>query len=198
MEDVYLNKIVDITDPYCEFIKQFDKEIYKYGAVVYNHETNSYQFIRKFTDIDYKKELLPDFTKIENSDVLLNGLNITIHYQFDPETEEDEENLDIWQKELSRIELPVYAYDNEGQVYAKEYINLNPQETKHTVWFLNDQSMEYIYSLDLLLFTPIIKDMEIVRKLIKDYGVHPFKNNYLEDRDYKVPELKGVYKNNDD
>ncbi len=198
MEDVYLNKIVDITDPYCEFIKQFDKEIYKYGAVVYNHETNSYQFIRKFTDIDYKKELLPDFIKIENSDVLLNGLNITIHYQFDPETEEDEENLDIWQKELSRIELPVYAYDNEGQVYAKEYINLNPQETKHTVWFLNDQSMKYIYSLDLLLFTPIIKDMEIVRKLIKDYGVHPFKNNYLEDRDYKVPELKGVYKNNDD
>ncbi|MDO4377748.1 MAG: hypothetical protein Q4C64_01185 [Erysipelotrichia bacterium] len=198
MEDIYLNKIVDITDPYCEFIKQFDKEVYKYGAVVYNHETNSYQFIRKFTDIDYKKELLPDFIKIENSDALLNGLNITIHYQFDPETEEDEENLDIWQKELSQIELPVYAYDDEGQVYAKEYISLNPQETKHTVWFLNTQSMEYIYSLDLLLFTPIIKDMEIIRKLIKDYGVHPFKNIYSEDKDYKVPELKGVYKNNND
>lgn len=194
MQDVYLNKIVDITDPNCEFIKEFDREAYKYGAIVYNYENNSYQFVRKFTDIDYKKELLPDFIKVENSDSLLNGLNITIHYQFDPETEEDEENLDIWENELSKIDIPIYAYDDEGQVYDKEYIYLNTQPTKHTVWMLSKESMEYIYSLDLLMFTPIIKDMAIIRRLIKDYGIHPFKNVYCEDKEYHVPELKGVYK----
>ena len=29
MQDIYLNKIVDIADPYCQFIEQFNKEIYK-------------------------------------------------------------------------------------------------------------------------------------------------------------------------
>ena len=94
MRNVYLNNIVDISDPDCEFIREFDREIQKYGALVYSHETNAYQFIKKFEQIDYKKELLPDFMKVENSDPLLKALNLTIHYEFDPETEEDEENLD--------------------------------------------------------------------------------------------------------
>ena len=47
MRNVYLNQIVDITDRNCEFIKEFDHEIRKYGAVVYNHEYNSYQFIKQ-------------------------------------------------------------------------------------------------------------------------------------------------------
>ena len=57
MRDLYLNQIVDITDPNCEFIREFDHEIRKYGAIVYNHEYNSYQFIKHFRQIDFKREL---------------------------------------------------------------------------------------------------------------------------------------------
>ena len=65
MRDLYLNKIVDLTDPQCEFISEFNREIKKYGAIVYNYESNSYQFIRNFQHIDCKKEILPDFMRVE-------------------------------------------------------------------------------------------------------------------------------------
>ena len=193
MQDIYLNKIVDIADPYCQFIEQFNKEIYKYGAIVYNSEVNSYQFIRHFSDIDYKKELLPDFIKVENSDKLLNGLSLTIHYEFDPETEEDQENLDIWENELSQMLIPYYDYDDEGEVYQKDEIPFTTKPTKHIVWFLDEKSFDYIYSLDLLIYTPIIKKMSIIQNLIRNYCVHPFEFKYQNDDNYTVPNLPGVY-----
>ena len=152
MRNVYLNNIVDISDPDCEFIREFDREIQKYGALVYSHETNAYQFIKKFEQIDYKKELLPDFMKVENSDPLLKALNLTIHYEFDPETEEDEENLEIWQQ-LSQIDIPVFDYDDDGEIRLASEIKLYPSESKFTVWFLNRDSYEYILDQDLLMMS---------------------------------------------
>ncbi|MGN1399151.1 MAG: hypothetical protein ACI4WG_04035 [Erysipelotrichaceae bacterium] len=199
MQDIYLDKIVDITDPYCQFLKEFDEEIYKYGAIVYNSEVNSYQFIRHFNDIDYKKELLPDFIKVENSDKLLNGLSITIHYEFDPEVEEDQDNLDIWNYELSQMLIPYYDYDNdEGEVYQKEEIPFTTKPTKHIVWFLDERSHDYISSLDLLIYTPIIKQMSIISNLIRNYCVHPFEFVYQKDDSFVLPELEGVYQGNED
>ena len=193
MRNVYLNQIVDITDRNCEFINEFDHEIRKYGAVVYNHEYNSYQFIKHFRQIDFKKELLPDFIKIENSNPVLKALTITIHYEFDPETEEDEENLDIW-SELSQIDLPVFGYEDDGEIYVKDDIKMNVNASKHTVWFLSEESYDYMMDLDLLLFDPIIKNFNIAQKLVREFGIHLFETDYDEDDldDFEEPDVSSV------
>ncbi|MBQ3184391.1 MAG: hypothetical protein IJB54_00240 [Firmicutes bacterium] len=193
MRDLYLNQIVDITDRNCEFIKEFDHEIRKYGAVVYNHEYNSYQFIKHFSQIDFKKELLPDFIKIENSNPILKALTITVHYEFDPEIEEDEENLEIWE-ELSQINLPVFGYEDDGEIYVKDEILMNVKPSMHTIWFLSEDSYDYMMDLDLLLFDPIIKNFSIAQKLIREYGLHPFETDYDEDDldDYEEPDVSAV------
>ena len=193
MRNVYLDKLVDITDPDCEFIKEFNGQIKKYGALVYNHEYNSYQFIKRFKQIDYKKELLPDFVKVENSNPLLKALTLTVHYEFDPTTETDAENLEIW-KELKEIDLPVFDYDDDGEVFLKDTVKLYPTPSKHTVWFLSPDSYDYILDLDLLMIDPIIKNISIAQKLIKEYGLHPFEATYdPEDLDsYEEPVLYGV------
>ncbi|HQB31757.1 MAG TPA: hypothetical protein PLI19_00360 [Erysipelotrichaceae bacterium] len=192
MEKFYLNMIVDMTDPKCEFIDTVNKEIKNYGAVVYNYQSNSYQFIRRFSHIDYKSEILPDFIKVENSDALLNGLNLTIHYEFDPETEEDEENLDIWFNDISQIELPVYNYDKDGDIYLEKSVPIDTSVSKHTLWYLNKDSYEYILDVDLLMLTPVIKNINIARDLIKNYTVHPF--DFSADEQNHLPDhLEGVY-----
>ncbi|MBQ9036731.1 MAG: hypothetical protein IJ115_04705 [Erysipelotrichaceae bacterium] len=193
MRNIYLNNLVDITDPNCEFIEEFDNEIRRYGALVYNHEYNSYQFIKQFNHIDYKKELLPDFIRVENSNPLLKALTITVHYEFDPETEEDEENLEIWQQ-LKEIDLPVFDYDDDGEIYLSKEVKLYPSESKHTIWFLNRDSYEYIADQDLLMISPVIKNIQIARKLIKDFGVHPFENVFdpNDDIGYVDPDLVGI------
>ena len=177
MRSVYLNQIVDISDPQCEFIKEFNNEIRKYGAVVYNHEYNSYQFIREFEQIDYKRELLPYFIRVENSNPVLKALTITVHYDFDPETEEDEENLEIW-RELSQIDLPVFDYDEEGEIMVSGMVKMYPKDSKHTIWFLTEDSYDYILDMDLLLIDPVIKNLSIAQRLIREYGVHPFEADY--------------------
>ncbi len=199
MEKLYLNMIVDMTDKNCEFINTIDKEIKNYGAIVYNHQSNSYQFIRQFKHIDYKSEILPDFIKVENSDALLNGLNLSIHYEFDPETEEDEENLDIWYNDISQIELPVYSYDDEGDIFVDEYFPIDTSISKHTLWYLSKDSYNYIMDIDLLMLTPVIKNINIARELIKKYSIHPF--DYVANEDNHLPDhLEGVYSrhNHDD
>ncbi len=194
MEKLYLNMIVDMADPNCQFIKTIDQEIENYGAIVYNHQSNSYQFIRKFKHIDYKAEILPDFIKVENTDALLNGLNLTIHYEFDPETEEDEENLDIWYNDISLIQLPVYAYDEDGDIYLDNYVPIDTSVSKHTLWYLSKDSYNYILDTDLLMLTPIIKNINIARELIRKYSVHPF--DYQKDTQHHLPDhLEGVYGN---
>ncbi len=193
MKDIYLNNIVDITDPECIFIKEFDFEIRKYGALVYNYEYNSYQYIKSFSQIDYKKELLPDFIKIEDAGDLLRGVNMTVHYEFDPDTEEDEENLEIW-KQLSQIELPVFRYDDDGEYMIDKYVNLYPSVSKHTIWFLSPESYQYIADVDLLLLDPIIKNLQIAQTLIRNYCVNPI--NYQYDRkeleEYVEPDFRAV------
>jgi len=195
MEDLYIGKIVDITDPYCEFVAEFNKEIKKYGAIAYNYDTNSYQFIRKFSHIDVKREIFPDFLKIEKTNALLNGMEITVHYEFDPETEEDPENLDIWEKDISTIELPVFKYDDDGEIAVDKYNKFTTTPTKHVIWFLSKESSDCILDTDILLLTPVIKNLEIARELIKKYGINPFDFKYdPADMDgYEIPELYGVY-----
>lgn len=199
MRNVYLNNIVDLSDPHCEFVEELDHEIRKYGALVYNHEYNSYQVIRQFKKIDYKKELLPDFMKVEDAGPLLKGLTLTIHYEFDPETEEDEENLDIW-KELSEIDLPVFEYDDDGEIRVDHFIKLAPTESKHTIWFLNTDSYEYLSDVDLLLLDPIIKQLPIAQKLVRQYAVHPFEADYdMDDVDsYIEPDMSSVTRKRQD
>ena len=193
MRDLYLNQIVDITDPNCEFIREFDHEIRKYGAIVYNHEYNSYQFIKHFRQIDFKRELLPDFIKIENSNPVLKALTITVHYEFDPEIEEDEENLEIWE-ELKEIDLPIMGYDDDGEFFVSDSIKMNVAASKHTVWFLSEESYDFMMDLDLLLFDPIIKNFNIAQKLIREYGIHPFETDYDEDDldDFEEPDVSAV------
>jgi|GEM_PF-1459020 len=193
MRDIYLDKIVDLTDPDCAFVKEFDHEVSKYGAVVYNHEYNSYQLVKSFHQIDYKKELLPDFVKVANSDPRLKGLQLTIHYEFDPETEQDEDNLAAW-KQMSATTLPVFGYDDEGELVEAKTIPLYPTPSVHTVWFLDRASYDYVLDLDLLMIDPIIKNLAIAQKLIRDYGLHPFSALYDEDdlASYHQPVLYGV------
>ncbi|MCR5067944.1 MAG: hypothetical protein K6A14_07785 [Erysipelotrichaceae bacterium] len=195
MRDIYLNKIVDLTDPQCEFISEFNREIKKYGAIVYNYDSNSYQFIRNFGHIDCKKEILPDFMRVENANALLNGLQLTIHYEFDPEEEEDEENLAIWNEEISQIELPVFCYGEDGEIDIEKYVPYNTEVSKHVVWFLNKDSYDFILDCDLLMLTPVIKNINVARELIKNYGVHPFQFEYdpNDHEGYEIPELYGVY-----
>ncbi|MBR0385842.1 MAG: hypothetical protein IJI05_04760 [Erysipelotrichaceae bacterium] len=199
MRDLYLNTIVDLTDPHCEFVEELDREIRKYGALVYNHEYNSYQFIRHFSSIDYKKELLPDFMRVEDAGDLLKGLTLTIHYEFDPETEEDEENLDIWQ-ELSQIDLPVFEYDDDGEIKVDHFIKLRPTESKHTIWFLKTDSYDYLQDLDLLLIDPIIKQLPIAQKLVREYSLHPFDADYDSDDldEWEEPDMSSVTRKRED
>ena len=199
MRDLYLNQIVDITDRNCEFIKEFDHEIRKYGARVYNHEYNSYQFIKHFRQIDFKKELLPDFIKIEHANPVLKALTITVHYEFDPELEEDEENLEIWD-ELKEIDLPIFGYEDDGEIFVSDNIKMNVTPSKHTVWFLSEDSYDFMMDLDLLLFDPIIKNFNIAQKLIREYGIHPFETDYDEDDldDFEEPDVSAVTRRRDD
>ncbi|MBO4217938.1 MAG: hypothetical protein J5887_00305 [Erysipelotrichaceae bacterium] len=200
MRDLYLNKIVDLTDPQCEFISEFNREIKKYGAIVYNYESNSYQFIRNFQHIDCKKEILPDFMRVENANALLNGLQLTIHYEFDPEEEEDQENLEIWNEEISRIELPVFCYQEDGEIDIDRYIPYTTEVTRHVVWFLSKESYDFILDCDLLMLTPVIKNINVARQLIRNYGIYPFQFEYdPADQDgYEIPELYGVYQQLED
>ncbi len=200
MRDLYRNMIVDLTDPKCEFVAEFNKEINKYGAIVFNNDSNSYQFIRRFDHIDYKKEILPDLLKVETTDSLLDALQLTIHYEFDPENEdEDEENLEIWNEEISKIELPVFQYDEEGEIELAHYNPIDCKPSKHIVWFLKKESFDFIMDTDLLLLTPVIKDLNIAKELIKKYGCHPFKFKFdPADEGYEVPELYGVYEQIED
>ena len=87
----------------------------------------------------------------------------------------------------------VYDYDDEGEVYQKDEIPFTTKPTKHIVWFLDEKSFDYIYSLDLLIYTPIIKKMSIIQNLIRNYCVHPFEFKYQNDDNYTVPNLQGVY-----
>jgi len=196
MRKDYLNKIVDIIDPDCEFINEFNYEIKKYGALVYNHENNTYQFIKNFEQIELKKELLPDFMKVQTTDLLnKEAMLLTVHYEFDPETETDEENLDVWEKELSIQDVAVYKYDDDGEAIIDDYIPLYPNETKHTIWFLDQRSYDYICSTDLLMLLPIIKNLSIIRKLALEYVVNPFEYKYdKNDLDaYIEPDFFGTF-----
>ena len=181
MNRKYCNKIIDYTDEDNSFIQEFNREISDYGAIVYNHETNSYQFIKEFDHIDFKHDLLPFYFMITEAPHNLNSIVMTMSYEFDPDQEEDEENLQIWE-ELKETELAMLDYDEDGDVKVKSYFKLNPNETKHTIWFLNKEGYQELFKNDLLLITPIIKNIKISQKLIKEYGINPLEieSEYIE------------------
>ena len=181
MNRQYLNKIVDYSDNENSFIKEFNKEIQEYGAIVYNHETNSYQFIKEFNHIDFKHDLLPFYFMMSEAPKNFNAVLMTMSYEFDPDEEEDEENLQIWEQ-LKESELAMLDYDEDGDVKVKSYFKLNTDETKHTIWFLNKEGYQELLKNDILLITPIIKNIKIAQKMIKEYCINPLdiESEYIE------------------
>ncbi len=176
MRKLYNNQIIDYNEGQTEFVEEFNEQI-TYGAIVYNHDYNSYQYITSFEQIDFKKEVLPDYFKVTTSK-LPNAMEILMHYEFHPEDEEDEEVLAVW-KELSQEELPTYAYDEDGEVYANGYIKMNPKPSKHSIWILNQQGQDYLYQQDMLLVQPIIKYMHIVQEVLRKHTVQPFEEEQI-------------------
>ena len=172
MRKLYDNQIIDYNEGQTEFVEEFNQQIETYGAIVYNHEYNSYQYITKFEQIDFKNEILPDYFKASTSK-LPNGIDILMHYEFRPEEEDDEEVLSVWE-ELSQMELPTYAYDDDGEVYANGYIKMNTKASQHTIWILNKEGQEYLYQQDMLLVQPIIKYMSIVQEVLRKHTIKPF------------------------
>ena len=63
MRKLYNNQIIDYNEGQTEFVEEFNEQI-TYGAIVYNHDYNSYQYITSFEQIDFKKEVLPDYFKV--------------------------------------------------------------------------------------------------------------------------------------
>ena len=83
MNKKYLSKIIDYSDDQNNFIREFNKEIQKFGAIVYNHENNSYQFIKEFDHIDFKHDLLPYYFMLNEAPHNLNAILMTMSYEFD-------------------------------------------------------------------------------------------------------------------
>ncbi len=181
MNKKYLSKIIDYSDDQNNFIREFNKEIQKFGAIVYNHENNSYQFIKEFDHIDFKHDLLPYYFMLNEAPHNLNAILMTMSYEFDPEEEEDEENLQIWEQ-LKETELAMLDYDEDGDVKVKSYYKLNTNETKHTIWFLNEEGYQELLNNDPLLITPIIKNIKIAQKMIKNFCFNPLQieSEYIE------------------
>ena len=175
MRKLYENQIIDYNEGDTEFVHEFNEQILEGGAIVYNHDYNSYQYITTFEQIDFKNEILPDYFKVTTSK-LPNGMEILMHYEFHPEDEEDEEVLSVW-KELQQTELPTYAYEEDGEVYSNGYVKLDTKPSKHTIWLLNKSGQEYIYEQDMLLVQPIIKYMNIVQEVLRKHTVKPFEED---------------------
>ena len=96
-----------------------------------------------------------------------------MHYEFHPE---DEEVLSVW-KELSEMELPTYAYDDDGEIYDNGFIKLDTKPSKHTIWILNQNGQDYLFEQDMLLVQPIIKYMNIVQEVLRKHTVKPFEED---------------------
>ena len=172
MRKLYENQIIDYNEGQTEFVEEFNEQILNYGAIVYNHDYNSYQYITSFEQIHFKNEVLPDYFKITTSK-LPNAIEVLMHYEFHPEDEEDEEVLAVW-KELSQMELPTYAYDDDGEIYSNGFIKLDTKPSKHTIWILTKEGQDYLYEQDMLLVQPIIKYMNIVQEVLRKHTVKPF------------------------
>ncbi|MDD6467354.1 MAG: hypothetical protein PUF50_04135 [Erysipelotrichaceae bacterium] len=172
MRNLYDNQIIDYNDGNTEFVKEFNEQIHEYGAIVYNHEYNTYQYITSFEQIDFKKEVLPYYFKVMTSK-LPNGMDLTMNYEFQPEQEEDEEILATW-KEISQIELPTYDYEEDGEVYSNGFVKMNTKPSKHTVWILKSSGKDFLFEQDMLLIQPIIKYLTIVQAVIRNHTTAPF------------------------
>lgn len=172
MRKLYDEQIVDYNDGHTEFVEEFNREIQPAGAIVYNHESHSYQWIRRFEDIEFKHELLPYYFKVKHSS-LPNGMDLTMSYEFDPKTEEDEEILSLW-KEASAITYPIFDYDEEGDIYETDVLPISAEPTRHTVWLLNESALSILESYDMLMLYPIIKTMTIIRTVLQQHTHAPF------------------------
>jgi len=167
MRTLYENQIIDYNDGYTEFVEEFNNEIAEYGAIVYNHENNSYQFITKFEQIDFKMEIGPYFFKIKQSK-LPNGMEVIMSYEFDPSIEEDEEVLDIW-KEIQNEKIPYFDYYEEGELYLSKEIVYTADPTVHTIWILTKDGYDFVLNHDMLVIQPIIKYFQIIQELLRNH-----------------------------
>jgi len=173
MKALYENQIIDYNDGYTEFVEEFNAEVAKYGAVVYNHENNSYQFIAKFEQIAFKQEIGPFYFKAKNSK-LPNGIDIVMSYEFDPEVEDDDEVLAMW-KDLVEEEIPYYDYnEDDGELYQSKGIKYNAEPSIHTIWMLNQNGYDFVMSHDMLLVQPVIKFVKIAKELILNHTTAVF------------------------
>jgi hypothetical protein len=167
MRELYENQIIDYNDGYTEFVSEFDEEIAENGAIVYNHENNSYQFITRFDQIDFKQEIGPYYFKVKKSK-LPNGMDIIMSYEFDPSGEEDEEVLAVW-KEIQSEKIPYFDYHDEGELYQSKEINYSADPTVHTIWILTKNGYDFILNHDMLVIQPIIKYFQIVQELLRNH-----------------------------
>ncbi|MCF0110701.1 MAG: hypothetical protein HUJ58_02290 [Erysipelotrichaceae bacterium] len=172
MRKLYDGQIVDYNDGHTEFVREFDHEVENSGAIVYNYESNTYQWIREFEQIGFKNDLLPYYFKV-NASKLPKGIDILMKYEFNPDEETDEEILGYWE-EAKEEEYPYFDYDDEGEIYEKSYYTITAQPSKHTIWILDDGALEYLIGNDPILLLPVIKNMSIVRELIQNHTVNPW------------------------
>ena len=172
MRKLYENQIIDYNDGYTEFVNEFDEEVADYGAIVYNHEDNSYQFVTRFEQINFKQEIGPYYFKVKQSN-LPNGMDIIMSYEFDPTIEENEEVLDVW-KEIQSEKLPYFDYYEEGELYLSKEINYTAEPTVHTIWLLTKDGYDFVLNHDMLVIQPIIKYFQIVQELLGNHTTSAF------------------------
>ena len=173
MRALYKNQPVDYNEGKTEFVKEFNQQIKDYGAIAYNHNTNTYQFIQKFEEIEFINEIYPWYFMVKPS-ILPNGIDIQMAYEFDPEAyTDDPEITSLWQQAVAEGQS-IYDYDEEGQIFEKDLIPLTAQPTKHTVWILNEEGYKYLTQYDKLLLLPMIKYLDIAKDVIKNHTIKPF------------------------
>ena len=173
MRALYKDQLVDYNEGNTEFVKEFNKQIRENGAVVYNHATNTYQHIHKFEDINFINEFMPDFFKVRESKVP-NGMEIEMHYEFKPEDYADDAEIQAIWLQVQQEGLPLYDYDEEGELFFKDFIEISTAPSKHTIWILDEKGMDLLGGYDALLIVPAIKYLHIARELINNHSVNPF------------------------
>ena len=173
MRALYQNQIVDYNDGNTEFVKEFNDQIASFGAIAYNHTTNTYQYIRKFQETEFINEILPWYFYCRPS-ILPNGIDVEMVYEFDPKNFEDEpEILALWQEAIEEGQ-PQYDYDEDGEIYTKDWLKMTNDPTRHTLWIISREGKDLIDQQDQLMIYPMIKNLNIAKEIIRNHTIKPF------------------------
>lgn len=159
-----------------EWYRELDSLLHGWGGLVYNSDYNSFQFIRRLEDINIKKEMIPSHVLIKELDSRhsdINGLELEVHYEFDPETEEDPNQLKIY-RELCSAQIPSYDYDEEGELIISKESGMDHTPSKHLIWLLDEEAREWLENQDMLMIMPIFKQRQLAEKLFQLGVMNPF------------------------